>query len=186
MAPRVPPEERNWLVLPIPLFAVRDIIYVLAQETWAGRGGLPPFRIRSLPALEAVLAEPFQTAFGRELYPGVVPKAASLFRGLIQDHPLVDGNKRLAVTTVSVFLELNGRVPTFSDLQLLRYALRIARHHGPYALPAVEAWLRRHSRFAAQADRERQRSRILELRAVTGDFVQAWFVQESRGMGRTD
>lgn len=177
MARRVPPEEGDWPVLPIPLFAVRDIIYVLAEETWAGSGGLPPFRIRSLHALEAVLAEPFQTASGKELYPGVVPKAASLLRGLIQGHPLVDGNKRLAVTTVSVFLELNGRVLTYTDLQLLRYALRMARHHGPYPLRAIEAWINRHSQLAEPLDRERRRARILELRSVTGDFVQAWFAR---------
>lgn len=176
MARRVPPEERGWLVVPIPLFAVRDIIYVLAEETWAG-SGLPPFRIRSRHNLEAVLAEPFQTAFGRELYPGVVPKAASLLRGLIQGHPLVDGNKRLAVTTVSVFLELNGRELTYTDLQLLRYALRIARHHGPYPLSAIEAWINRHSRLAEARDRERQRAQILELRSLTGNFVQAWFAR---------
>lgn len=177
MARRIPSEERDWPVLPLPLFAVRDIIYVLAEATWAGSGGFPPFRIRSLPALEAILAEPFQAAFGKELYPGVVPKAASLLRGLIQGHPLVDGNKRLAVTTVTVFLELNGRELTYTDLQLLRYALRIARHHGPYSLSVVEAWINRHSRLAEPRDRERQRAQILELRSLTGDFVQAWFAR---------
>lgn len=94
--------------------------------------------------LEAALAQPFQ-AFKRPLYPTLTAKAAVLFHGLIKNHALVDGNKRMAVTTFTTFLLANGRHTTFSDTGVLRYALRIAAHHGPYPLELIDRWTRRHS-----------------------------------------
>lgn len=41
-------------------------------------------------------------------YRGVHTKAACLFRSLIETHPLQDGNKRLAVVSLVLFLRLNG------------------------------------------------------------------------------
>jgi len=68
-----------------------------------GRGGL---RDRGL--LESALHRPFQSAFGKDIYPRIEEKAAALFHSLIANHPFVDGNKRTAVTAVSLFLLANN------------------------------------------------------------------------------
>lgn len=46
--------------------------------------------------LDSALALPRQTFGGRALYPRIYDKAGALLRSLIKNHPLVDGNKRMA------------------------------------------------------------------------------------------
>jgi len=61
-----------------------------------------------LGGLEAALALPRQTFAGEELYPTLGTKAAILGFALIQNHPFVDGNKRLGHAAMATFLALNG------------------------------------------------------------------------------
>jgi death-on-curing protein len=56
-------------------------------------GGMPG--LRDLGLLEASLAQPHQSFGGVDLYPGLNGKAAALGFSLIQNHPCVDGNKRI-------------------------------------------------------------------------------------------
>jgi len=58
--------------------------------------------------LESALAGMQQATFGHELFPTVFDKAASLARGVIADHPFVDGNKRTGIMSAIVFLNLNN------------------------------------------------------------------------------
>jgi len=57
-----------------------------------------------------------QACFGdEEFYPDLIDKAAVLAVRIAQNHPLPDGNKRLAWQVLTVFLTLNGwtlQVPT--------------------------------------------------------------------------
>ena len=53
------------------------------------------------------------TVFGDEAYPTVAEKAAALLHSIARNHPLVDGNKRLAWAATRVFCLLNG-----TDLRL--------------------------------------------------------------------
>jgi len=46
--------------------------------------------------------------FGGDLYPAVIEKAAALCFFLIQNHPFVDGNKRVGHAAMETFLILNG------------------------------------------------------------------------------
>lgn len=64
--------------------------------------------IRDLGLLEASLAQPRQTFGGIDLYPELIEKAASLGFSLIQNHPFVDGNKRIGHAALEITLVLNG------------------------------------------------------------------------------
>jgi death-on-curing protein len=64
--------------------------------------------IRDLGFLEASLAQPRQTYGGIDLYPELIEKAAALGFSLIQNHPLVDGNKRIGHAAMEITLVLNG------------------------------------------------------------------------------
>lgn len=163
-------------MLPIPLFLFKDVCYELARERWQDTEGMPPFEIRDLGLLLAALAQRYQRFEGQPLYPSVVAKAACLFRGLVKDHPLVDGNKRVAVTTTATFLALNGRPLTASNDRIRDYALRVARHPGVYPLPAIERWLRDHSRVlpSLQLEHQRQANQALYER---GDLIEDWFAE---------
>lgn len=74
----------------------------------AGRllGEPPP--VRDLGLLGAAVARPQATAFGRDAYEDVWTKAAALLDSVVNNHALVDGNKRLGWLATAVFLELNG------------------------------------------------------------------------------
>jgi death-on-curing protein len=59
--------------------------------------------IRDMGALESALHRP-QTGY----YDTLVQEAAALFESLVQNHPFIDGNKRVAFAVVDVFLKING------------------------------------------------------------------------------
>ncbi|MGB8860550.1 MAG: Fic family protein [Ilumatobacteraceae bacterium] len=69
-------------------------------------GDPPP--IRDIGLLGSAAARPQTTAFGEDAYPDVLTKAAALLQSIVNDHALVDGNKRLGWLATAVFLELNG------------------------------------------------------------------------------
>lgn len=66
------------------------------------------FGIRDFHALESALAQPRMTFAGVDLYPTLVDKASALGFSLIQNHPFVDGNKRVGHAAMETFLILNG------------------------------------------------------------------------------
>jgi death on curing protein len=70
----------------------------LLIERYGGASGL-----RDAGALEAALHRP-QTGY----YDTVIEEAAALLESLVQNHPFVDGNKRVAFAVVDVFLRING------------------------------------------------------------------------------
>jgi death-on-curing protein len=59
--------------------------------------------IRDAGALESALHRP-QTGY----YDTIVHEAAALLESLVQNHPFVDGNKRVAFAVLDVFLRING------------------------------------------------------------------------------
>jgi len=69
-------------------------------------GDPPP--IRDVGLLGSAAARPQTTVFGQDAYPELVEKAAALLQSIVNNHPLVDGNKRLGWLATAVFLEING------------------------------------------------------------------------------
>ena len=69
-------------------------------------GGLDGLRDEGL--LDSAITAPFQTFDSTELFQSIQQKAARLACGLVQNHPFLDGNKRIAAHTMLVFLALNG------------------------------------------------------------------------------
>jgi len=69
-------------------------------------GDPPPFR--DLGLLGSAAARPQATAFGVDAYPDIWTKAAALLHSIVNNHALVDGNKRLGWLATAVFLEING------------------------------------------------------------------------------
>jgi len=69
-------------------------------------GGSPGVRDRG--ALEVALARPFAEFEGVEAFPSVPDKAAALLHGLVTGHAFVDGNKRVGLAAMLIWLEANG------------------------------------------------------------------------------
>jgi death on curing protein len=64
--------------------------------------------LRDLGALESAVAQPRASFAGEDLYPDLATKATALAFSLINNHPFVDGNKRVGHAALETFLMLNG------------------------------------------------------------------------------
>ena len=95
--------------------------------------------------LESALGQPRQTFQGRYLYRTIFDKAAALFHSLIKNHPLLDGNKRLALATVAVFLDLNGYLFYVTMDEAVTFSLEVAVHEGDIDLRPMARWFRRNT-----------------------------------------
>lgn len=72
--------------------------------------------IRDIAQLESALESPFQSYAGEELYPSIQAKAARLCYGLVKNHAMVDGNKRIGVhTMLGGFLSANGMITVYTE-----------------------------------------------------------------------
>ena len=83
-------------------------------------------KIRDENLLDSALNAPFQTFAGVELYPSLLEKASRLGYGLIQNHPFVDGNKRIGLHVMLVFLQLNGITVHYQDTEMIQFILATA------------------------------------------------------------
>ncbi len=106
---------------------VRAISHDLAKRIMTWDEPIPGFDSRFPNLLESCLLTPQQTFDGKPLYPTLTSRAAILFYLLIKDHPFKNGNKRIAVTSLLVFLWLNGRWMKTQPTKLYRFALLIAQ-----------------------------------------------------------
>ena len=82
--------------------------------------------IRDEGMLDLALNNPFQSFGGKELYPSIQAKAARLCFGLVRNHAMLDGNKRLGAHTMLVFLALNGCELSYSQKELSDVILALA------------------------------------------------------------
>ncbi|WP_425953733.1 type II toxin-antitoxin system death-on-curing family toxin [Xylanimonas sp. McL0601] len=64
--------------------------------------------VRDLGMLESALARPRASMLGVDAYPTIHLKAAALLDSVVNNHGLVDGNKRAGLVAVFVFYGLNG------------------------------------------------------------------------------
>lgn len=69
-----------------------------------------PIYVRDVGLLEAAVHRPRTSVLGQDAYPDLFAKAAALLHSLARNHPLVDGNKRLAWLATYVFLAKNDVV----------------------------------------------------------------------------
>lgn len=117
---------------PLTIEAARDAVRTLADEMAARGETLGLFGQERGDALESILAQIEQTVFEQPAYPTVESRAAHLLYFVIKNHPLSDGNKRVASLLFLDYLRLNGaflasdRRPRFSDTALVALALLVA------------------------------------------------------------
>ena len=69
-----------------------------------------PVEVRDVGLLDAAVHRPRASVLGRDAYPDLLTKAAALLHSLARNHPLLDGNKRLAWLATYVFLAKNDVV----------------------------------------------------------------------------
>ena len=82
-----------------------------------GRAIIPNFQVRDIGLLESAAARPQTTIFGKDAYKTFEEKAAALMHALARNHPLIDGNKRLAWSTTRIFCLMNGHDIDYSVVE---------------------------------------------------------------------
>lgn len=89
-------------------------------EEYGGSDG-----VRDYNLLDSALENPFQSFGGEELYPTLQAKAARLGYGLIKNHCMIDGNKRIGTHAMLVFLAINGIELDYTQKELYETILAI-------------------------------------------------------------
>ena len=110
----------------IGLKDVEELSFMLAKEHFSFDEPIPDFSTRYPGILESCLATPF-VKFGRKfLYRTLTAKASMLFYLMIKNHPFQNGNKRIAMTTLFVFLHKNGKWLAVDEQGLYNFTVWVA------------------------------------------------------------
>ncbi len=109
----------------------------LVAETGGGHD------LRDLGMLLSALGRPQAMFEKRQLYPDVFSKAAALMDSLIRNHPFMDANKRTAIASTAMFLQLNGYRLTAANDDLAQFTLACAQ--SLRSLDEISSWLKDHS-----------------------------------------
>ena len=118
----------------------KEQILLLQQDLIEQTGGTAGLRDEGL--LESALFTPFQSFDGNEMFPSLQQKAARLGFGLIQNHPFVDGNKRIGAHAMLVFLALNGVELAYTQQELSGMILDVAA--GKQSFEDMVVWIQQH------------------------------------------
>jgi len=126
-------------IKPLKLEEVKEEIYVLAKKIMTWDQPFPDFETRQPNILESCLAVPFQTFGKKELYKGLIGKAAILFYLMNKNHPFFNGNKRMAVVTLLFFLEKNNKNIKVSPEEFYKFSLWVAESNPKLKNSVVKA-----------------------------------------------
>ena len=101
-----------------------ETVIAMHSELIAQTGGLDG--VRDANMLDASVNSPFHTFGGQYLYPTIQSMAAHLAFSLIKNHPFLDGNKRIGILSMLVFMEINNLPVTCTDDELVSLGLGLA------------------------------------------------------------
>jgi death on curing protein len=123
-----------------PTFLTLDEVLAIHVDQIARYGGSPG--VRDLGLLQSALAQPHATFGGRFLHADLIAMAAAYLFHIVQNHPFIDGNKRVGTVAAIVFLDLNGLELDAPEDQLEALVLSVAQGQSNSA--AIDAFLRQH------------------------------------------
>ena len=115
---------------------VMEVYKVLTDST----GGTVGVRDEGL--LLSAIEAPYQTFLGEDLFPTTLEKAVRLGYGLVANHPFVDGNKRIGILVMLVFMQLNDINVELTDDDIVEIALKVAS--GEYKYEDLLDYINRH------------------------------------------
>ncbi len=96
--------------------------------------------VRDLGLLKSALAMPQASFSGQYLHPTLHEMAAAYLFHLTQNHPFLDGNKRMGLAAAIAFLGLNDTWVESDPAELLEMVLSVAR--GQIGKPEIAVFLR--------------------------------------------
>ena len=121
-----------------------DLI-VIHEALLSEFGGMRGITEAGFGRLEAAAAAPRASMFGEDIYAGVAEKAAALCQAVVRAHPFTDGNKRVALVALDLFLAHNGARLHASNDEAYTTIMALAR--GEMQVEALTAWVEQHSQY---------------------------------------
>lgn len=110
---------------------------MLIEETGGANG------IRDEGLLDSALNAPFQSFDGEDIYKTIQAKAARLGFSLVNNHAFIDGNKRIGILVMMIFLEMNGIILECSNQELIKLGIGLASNKIDYKI--LLDWIIKHS-----------------------------------------
>lgn len=118
----------------------RKQVLMLHDQLIKETGGCDGIRDNGL--LDSALESPFQSFGEVELYPSIQSKAARLCYGLVRNHAMMDGNKRIGAHSMLVFLSVNGYELEYTQKELIDLILDVA--DGKKEYEDILSWILEH------------------------------------------
>ena len=119
-------------------FLPESIVMAIHDDQIRLYGG--SYGVRDASALDSALHMP-QAQFGGELlHPTILHMAAAYGFHLSQNHPFLDGNKRIAGMAMFTFLRLNGLEPIATETEYYNAIMAVAS--GQMSKEQLEDWLK--------------------------------------------
>lgn len=106
-------------------FLTLSEVILIAQNQLNLYGGL--FGIRDYSLLSSALAMTKSMFDGQYLHKSNIDKSAAYIFHLTQNHPFIDGNKRVGLASGLVFLDLNGISILDKDNELYPLIMKVAK-----------------------------------------------------------
>ena len=132
------------------IISVSDVEYLafrLAREHLSFDEPIPDFSTRLPNVLESCVVTPFQRFSRKALYPSLVAKASILFYLMIKNHPFQNGNKRIAITTLLLFLHENKKWLRADTQELYNFTVWVAQSPPEFkdqVVAAIQKFVRGH------------------------------------------
>jgi death-on-curing protein len=108
-----------------PTFLTLDEVLEIHRDQLDRYGGAAG--IRDLGLLQSAIAQPQATFGGQFLHADLFEMAAAYLFHLVQNHPFVDGNKRVGAVAALVFLRLNDQNLNITNAELESHVLSVAQ-----------------------------------------------------------
>ena len=118
-----------------------ELVLTIHADLLQRYGGQPGPRDRGL--LESALAQPRMTFGGKEVHKTLFEKAAAYGYHVCNNHPFIDGNKRVAFVLMDVFLQKNSWEITAAEEET--YSMMISFASGKLSKRQLASWLKEHS-----------------------------------------
>ena len=100
------------------------------------------FGLRDEGGLESCIYSPLQSFGGKEFYSSIIDKASRISYLLVNNHPFIDGNKRIGALTLLYILEVNKINYTFNDKELIDSYFSLAA--GEITYQQFDTWVKDH------------------------------------------
>jgi len=121
----------------VRFLSLEQVLAIHADQVRRYGGGLG---VRDLGLLKSALAMPQASFSGQYLHPTLHEMAAAYLFHLTQNHPFLDGNKRIGLAAAIAFLGLNDTWLESDPAELLEMVLSVAR--GEIGKPEIAVFLR--------------------------------------------